>query len=237
MLSRKEVDDIFADVDKINTDGAILSENALSVVDTWIDTGSMALNAICSGSLFGGIPQGRIIGVSGPSGCGKTLMMLKMLGNFQKEDPDRWGIIFDSEIAVDNATAIALGVNTKQVKHYPINTVNDVRNQVLKIINNITMKGLQGKFLIIIDSLGNLAGDKEVKDAEEDKSATDMGTRAKGIKSLLRVLTYKVAKAKTTVLFSNHEYSDPTAMYPSRKESIRWRRSYLYVFSVTSVRF
>lgn len=230
--TKNDYTDIFTDIDKINPDGAILSENALSVVDSWIDTGSYALNAICSGSLYGGVPQGRIVGVSGPSGCGKTLMMMKIVSNFQREDPDRWAIVFDSELAVDNPTALSLGVNTSQVKHYPVNTVGEVRNQILKVLNSITAKGLKGKFIIVVDSLGNLAGDKEVKDAEEDKFASDMGTRAKGIKSMLRVLTYKAAKAKTTILFSNHEYSDPTAMYETLIKSQSGGEGPIYMSSL-----
>lgn len=212
---KKILKDVFAELDSINTDGAILSESALSVVDYWIDTGSYALNAICSGSMFKGIQGGRICGIIGPSGAGKTLISLKILGNFQKQDPDRWGIVFDSEIAVDEQTATSLGANPKQIKHYPVNTVKECRNQILKALDGIIANNLQGKFMIIVDSLGNLAGDKEVKDAEDGKFASDMGTRAKDIKSLLRVLTYRAAKAKTTIIFTNHIYSDPMAMFES----------------------
>lgn len=83
------------------------------------------------------------------------------------------------------------------------------------MLQSIVEKNLHGKFIIVIDSLGNLAGDKEVSDAQDDKFASDMGTRAKDIKGMLRVLTYKAAKAKTTIIFTNHIYNDPMAMYPS----------------------
>ena len=62
--------DIFEAVDALNTDASMLSEdNSLSIVGDWIDTGSYALNAIFSGSLYKGIPVGRVTGFSGPSGC------------------------------------------------------------------------------------------------------------------------------------------------------------------------
>ncbi len=212
---RSEVSNIFKDLDDINPDGSILSESSLSIVDEWTDTGSYALNAILSGSCYKGVPMGRILGISGPSGCGKTLMAAKIIGNFQKKSPDNWAIVFDSEIAFDIQTAEGLGADPKRIKHYPVNTVKETRNQVLKALNAIIENDLRGKFIIVIDSLGNLAGDKEVTDAEADKTASDMGTRAKDIKSLLRVLTYRAAKAKTTIIFTNHIYNDPTAMYPS----------------------
>ncbi len=219
MAKKTDIPDVFKELDKINTDGALLSENALSVVDSWIDTGSYALNAIVSGSLYKGIPEGRIIGFAGPSGCGKTLMSTKIIGNFQRKDPANWGIVFDSEIALDAATARALGADPDRIKHYPVNSVLGVRNQALMVLNQIITKGLHGKFIIVIDSLGNLGGGKEIADAEDDKSAADMGLRAKDMKSMLRTLTYKAAKAKTTILFTNHTYANPAAMYPSAVEN------------------
>jgi RecA/RadA recombinase len=196
-------------------DASILDQSPLSLVDSWIDTGSYALNAILSGSLYGGLPYGRICGFSGPSGCGKTLMLLKTVGNFLRADPENRAVVFDSEIAVDAQTATALGCDASRIKHVPIGTVLDVRNACLKLLNSIIENNLQGKFIVIVDSLGNLAASKEIDDAEKGKDASDMGLRAKQIKSLLRVLTYRAASAKTTILFSNHEYSDPMAMYPS----------------------
>lgn len=215
MAKKNDSLSIFKELDEINPDGALLSESALSVVDDWVDTGSLALNAIISGSCYKGIPVGRVTGLAGPSGCGKTLMSTKIIANFQKRGPDHYAIVFDSEIALDAKTATQLGADPTRIKHYPVNTVKEARNQILKALNAIIESGLQGKFIIIIDSLGNLAGDKEVTDATEDKFAADMGLRAKDIKGLLRVITYKAAKAKTAVLFTNHTYSNPAAMYPS----------------------
>ena len=204
---------VFADVDKMNEDGEILSEDTLSLVDEWIDTGSLALNAICSGSMYKGIPSGRITGIGGPSGCGKTLMMNKIIGNFQRKSTDRWGVIWDSEMACDAQTANALGADASRIKHYPIDQVSHMRNQILAFLNNVIANGAQGKFIIGIDSLGNLGGNKEVNDALENKDAADMGTRAKEIKSMLRVITYPAAKANVPIIFSNHIYSNPTAMF------------------------
>jgi hypothetical protein len=42
-----------------------------------------------------------------------------------------------------------------------------------------------------------------------------MGTRAKEIRSMLRVITYRAARSKTTVVFTNWIYSNPTEMFKS----------------------
>lgn len=211
----KRMIDVFKAVDKINPEGDFLNKNSLSTVTDWIDTGSYALNAIISGSLYGGIPVGRITGLVGPTGCGKTIMVNNIIANFQKAVPDGIAAVWDSEVAEDEAVARSVGADPKRIKHYPVNTVEAVRNQVLRLLDGVIENNLQGKVFIAIDSLGNLASEKEVADAEKDKDAADMGLRAKAIKSMLRVLTYKAAKSKTAIVFTNHVYDDPGAMFPS----------------------
>ena len=64
----KDLNKVFASLDKLNSEASFLNENALSKVDQWFDTGCYALNAILGGSCRnGGVPQGRITGFSGPS--------------------------------------------------------------------------------------------------------------------------------------------------------------------------
>jgi RecA/RadA recombinase len=202
-------------LDDLNPHGSLLSDSALSIVDSWIDTGSYALNAIVSGSCYKGIQKGRVIGFCGPSGCGKTLFTTKIVGNHLKADPDNFAVVFDSEIAVDAQTAINLGADPSRIHHYPVNSVSDARNQCLKLMNNIEALKLHGKCLVVIDSLGGLAGSKEQADAENDKDAADMGLRAKELRGFLRIITWPAAISKTTVLFTNHTYKNPAAMYPS----------------------
>ena len=63
----KDINEILGEIDKSNPYASFLNDGALSNVDGWIDTGSMVLNAIVSGSLFGGIPKGRLTMLAGPS--------------------------------------------------------------------------------------------------------------------------------------------------------------------------
>jgi energy-coupling factor transporter ATP-binding protein EcfA2 len=170
----------FNDLKKMNVDSAPLSENALSIVSDYIDTGSYSLNAIISGSVYKGIPKGRITGISGPSGAGKSLIINQIIANAQKKDPDLWAVVWDSENAFDAQMAKNLGVNVDRVRHCPIECVEDCRNQMSKFLDNIAAdKSLYGKVLIALDSLGNLASTKELADAAANKSSSDMGSRSK----------------------------------------------------------
>jgi len=226
---------IFGAVDKMNPDASILEDNNLSTVDEWISTGCYALNAIISGSLYKGIPKGRITGFAGPSMSGKTFIINKCIANAQKDG--YIAAIWDSEVAVDKKGAVGVGVNPAKVKHYPVESVEDCRNQIcatldglIKYNENLEEKDKM-KLIISIDSLGNLASSKELKDAEAGKDATDTGTRAKAIKSMMRVLTYKAAKAKVPILFSNHIY-EGMEMFPSLVKTQSGGKGPIYLASV-----
>jgi len=206
---------IFGDVDKLNPEGSILEDNALSLPQDWIDTGSYALNAILSGSLYKGIPTGRITGIQGPSQSGKSLIINKIIANAQKKG--YVAVVWDSEAAIDQESARRIGVDPKLVKYYPVDTVEACRNQISKFLDNVIKAKIEDpelKFIIAIDSLGNLASSKELHDAEKDKEASDVGHRAKQLKSMMRTLTYKTAKAGVPIVFSNHIY-DGMEMYPT----------------------
>ena len=221
----------FKSLDALNPEATFLSENALCNVDTWYDTGCYALNAIVSGKLRdGGVPKGRIVIFAGPSQTGKTLLVNKILGLAQKKGIVP--VIFDTEFAIDKTTTAGVGLDPDKTKYVPVYTIENARNQISTFLDSIVENNLQGKFIISLDSLGNLAGSKEVMDVEKDKSAADMGTRAKGLKSMLRLLTYKAGRAGVTILMTNHTYSDPASLYPSLVQNQSGGSGPLYMASV-----
>jgi len=226
----KKILEAFKALDKLNPEATFLSETSLSSVDDWFDTGCMVLNSILSGSLYKGIPKGRITGFSGPSMCGKTYIINKILGKAQRKG--YIPVIFDTEMAVDDGTARAVGLDPEKTKYVPVNTIEDCRNQLIALLDGIESAELQGRFIVSIDSLGNLASHKEVTDAEKGKHASDMGLRAKSLKSMMRLLTYKAARSGTTILFANHTYDDPTALFPTLVKNQAGGKGPIYLSSV-----
>ena len=67
-IKQKDLDDLWDSIADITPYSSYLSENEITK-DDWIDTGSMVLNALISGSLHGGIPRGRVTQFAGPSQC------------------------------------------------------------------------------------------------------------------------------------------------------------------------
>jgi len=226
----KDVLKVFEKLEKLNPEAKFLSESALSTVSDYVDTGCMVLNAIISGSLYGGVPMGRITGFSGPSAAGKTYIINKILANGQKKG--MIPVIFDTEAAVDASSTVGVGLDNEQVKYVPVQTVEDCRNQISAFLDGVIDTKMRDKFIISIDSLGNLASQKEIDDAEKGKTAMDMGTRAKGLKSMMRLLTFKAAQAGVTILFSNHTYDDPSAMFPTLVKAQSGGKGPVYLASV-----
>ena len=223
-------EDAFKELDKMNPEAKFLNENALSNVKEWIDTGNYALNGVISGSLFGGIPMGRLTGLIGPESCGKTLMAMKIIANAQKKGMRV--VYFDTEGALDEDTAIRLGCDPSKIKHVPVEITEQCRNQVVKFLTTIVEKGLQGKVLIVIDSVGNLITMQEKKKIDEGSDAPDMGNRAKALKSMMRAITHAAAKANCPVAFSNHIYEDPSQLHKSALKKQAGGSGPLYMSSV-----
>lgn len=227
----KDLNKIFATLDNLNSEASFLNENALSKVDTWFDTGCYALNAILGGSCkTGGVPKGRIIGFSGPSQTGKTFIVNKILASAQKQG--MFPVIFDTEIAIDENSTKGVGLDAEKTKYVPVDTIDQCRNQIGAFLDSVIENNAKGKFIISIDSLGNLASQKELDDVAKDKSASDMGLRAKSLKSLFRTLTFKAAKAGVTILFTNHTYEDPASMYPTLVKSQAGGSGPVYMASI-----
>ena len=227
----KETDEILSVIDKTNPYASFLNDSALSNVDGWLDTGSMVLNGIVSGSLFGGIPKNRMTLLAGPSMTGKSFILQKILANAQKEG--LIPVIFDSENAIDKEGAEALGLDVSKVKYVPVFSIEECRNTIFDFLTKVKEQGQEGKFIIAIDSLGNMESQLQINRQVKGNVSADMGSRAKAMKSLLRTLTQLSGLTKTTILATNHIYEDPSAMFPSLVKAMPGGTATVYLPSVT----
>ena len=228
----KELLAAFSDLDKINPLATFLSENTLSTVDKWISTGCGALNAIISGDIVnGGIPSGRITLFSGEAASGKSFIINKILANAQK-DHGMMPVIFDSEFDKDKAMAEAAGLDPKKVKYVPVGSIEQLTLQMCSFLDKVIENNLQGRFAIAIDSLGNLASDKEIMDVEKGKTTGDMGLRAKEIKKFFRLVTFKCAAAKCPIVAAMHIYASVGDLYPSLVKKMSGGEGPIYMASV-----
>lgn len=219
------------EIDKINPYASYLNNSSFSNVPGWIDTGSLGLNAIISGSLWGGIPKGRVTQLAGASQTGKSFFVLRILANAQKEGLQV--VIFDTENAIDSDSAESAGLDTSKVKYVPCVSIEQTRNAIFKFLTAAREKGLLGKFIIAIDSLGNLQSELDFSRMEKDGTGSDMGSKARAMKSLLQTCVNLGALTQTTILVTNHIYDDPTALFPTLEKHMPGGRNAVFLPSVT----
>jgi RecA/RadA recombinase len=229
-IKQKDLDALWDTVADITPYSSYLSENKVSK-DDWIDTGSMVLNALISGSLYGGVPRGRVTQFAGPSQTFKTGFILKTLANAQKKGMQV--IIYDTEGAIDDESAKAMGLDTTKVKYYKTKTAESTRNSIYKLLTKIKENGWDGKFIIAIDSIANLQSEMEVNRMDKENTSADMGSFAKSVKSLLKTCTVMSNLTNTPILLTNHVYDDPSQMYPTLEKNIAGGKAAVYLPSVT----
>lgn len=199
--------DLNKEMSKHSTYGETLDKSSISEIDHFIPTGNYHLNACLTGSLFGGYPNNRAVALAGPSGTGKTYLILNAVKQAQEMG---YSIVFyDSENAVDKKLVEKFGIDPKKFRYEPCNTVQEFRSSVTALTDLLIEQKNKGaelpKVLIVLDSAGNLATQKEIDDAKSGSDKADM-TRAKLLKSTFRILMTKLGIVKVPFLFTNHTY-------------------------------
>jgi len=199
--------DLNKEMSKHSTYGETIDKSTVSEIDHFIPTGNYHLNACLTGSLFGGYPNNRAVAVAGPSGTGKTFLILNAVREAQDMGYDI--VFYDSENAVDKKLVENFGIDTSRFRYEPCNTIQEFRSSVTAITDTLIEQKNKGyeipKILIILDSAGNLATQKEIDDAKTGSDKADM-TRAKLLKSTFRILMTKLGICKIPFIFSNHTY-------------------------------
>jgi RecA/RadA recombinase len=162
---------------------------------------------------------------------GKSLFVQKILAKAQQEGLTP--VIFDTENAIDPEGAARLGLDIANVKYVPCISIEQTRNALFKFLTAVKEKKLEGKFIIAIDSLGNLQSELELARMGKDSTSSDMGTKARAMKSLMQTCTNLGAVTQTTILCTNHVYDDPSAMFPSIEKHMPGGKACVYLPSVT----
>ena len=189
-----------------------------SDITGFVDTGSFIFNALLSGSLYGGIPDNKIIALAGESATGKTYFALGIVRKFLADNPEAVVLYFDSEQAVTSDMIRDRGIDTKRVAIMPVSTVEEFRHQAISIVDKYTELKEKKPVMIVLDSLGMLSTSKEMADTADGKDTRDM-TRAQVIKATFRVLTLKLGAAGIPMIMTNHTYASVGSMFPTKEMS------------------
>lgn len=202
-----------------NPDASIVADGLHgSDVTGFIDTGSYVLNALLSGSIYGGLPNNKISCLAGDPATGKTYYAIGIATQFLKDNKDGIVIYFDTEQAVTKDMFEQRGIDMKRVAVVPVSTIEEFKTQALKIVNEVLLSPEDERkpIFMVLDSLGMLSTEKEMTDSAEGKNVRDM-TKAQQTKAVFRVLTLKLGKAKIPMLLTNHTYQVIGSYVPTKE--------------------
>lgn len=161
-------DNMFSDLAEL-TSGNILGE--LDNCRDFIDTGTLAVNYICSGKFIkGGVPNNRITEIYGPSSSGKSLVAANILFGCQKNNGI--AIYLDCENAT-NAEWMesASHIDTKKVLRYTPFTLEEaflkIHNSVKKIREYEVKNKLNRRPIVIVyDSISVSPCEREFRETD-----------------------------------------------------------------------
>lgn len=189
---------------------SILSESELLLEKDVTSTPVYAMNVALSGDINGGLTSGVTI-FAGESKHFKSTFALLLAESYLRKHEDAVLLFYDNEFGSPVSYFESIGINPDRVFHTPIETVEDLKHDI-----SCQLKGLErgDKVIIIIDSLGNVASNKETEDAIDGKTVADM-TRAKAIKSLFRIVNVQLTIKNIPLVAIAHTY-DTQEMYSKK---------------------
>ena len=186
--------------------------------EQFIDTGSYIFNAVVSGSVYGGVSSNRITAIAGESSTGKTFFSLAVVKNFLDSNPDGYCLYFDTEAAVNKPLLESRGIDMNRLVVVNVVTIEEFRSKALRAVDIYLKTNTEDRkpCMFVLDSLGMLSTEKEIRDALDDKQVRDM-TKSQLVKGAFRMLTLKLGQANVPLIVTNHTYDVIGAYVPTKE--------------------
>ena len=202
------IDDLISNVLK---ESRRLSETADDYkILEYFDTGNLMLNMLISGDFYKGIPDNRAFQVVGDPSSSKSYITKQAMKSAIDQG---WRIIYiDTEGDIEISDYERAGLDTSMI--LIVEDIDTTKSLNTKLMNIIKATPPNSKIMIVIDSIGNLASEKEVSDTLDGNNKQDM-TRAKDLKSLFRQLLNKAFRKRIPILLINHQY-DSQGLFAKR---------------------
>jgi len=186
--------------------------------ERYVDTGSFIFNGLVSGSIFHGVSGNKITAIAGESSTGKTFFSLAVVKNFLDSNPDGYCLYFDTEAAVNKSLLKSRGIDLNRLVVINVVTIEEFRSKALKAIDIYLKTNTEDRkpCMFVLDSLGMLSTEKEIRDALDDKQVRDM-TKSQLVKGAFRMLTLKLGQANVPLIVTNHTYDVIGAYVPTKE--------------------
>jgi len=210
--SDDSLDDLFKEIAS-ETGGDVLDK--IDSVNYFVDTGSLALNYICSGRFIdGGIPGGKLTEIYGPSSSAKSLFGNNILFGCQKMGGIP--VLLDCENSANKEFIMkASHCDLNKVLRYTPQSLEEVFAKMYSVIEKIRKKDSERPIVIVYDSIGVSPSARELREVDlpenYDKATykrivggnEQPGERAKICSRELRKLNTVMEKSGATVIILN----------------------------------
>ena len=196
---------VFDLISSVDPSAEVLSESKSAVIKEYINSGSYILNACMTGSLFRGIPSGRVTTLAGAPGAGKSFLAVSVCREAQKLGYTP--VYMDSEGAIDKDFVERLGCDASKFVIKQVTTISEVSTFMANLLKKVNEQpeASRSKLIFVLDSLGNLTSTKELTDTLEANQKRDM-TKQQEIKALFRTNATALAKAQAPMIVCSHIY-------------------------------
>jgi recombination protein RecA len=206
-------DSLFEDLAE-ETGGDVLDK--IDSVKYFVDTGSLAINYICSGRFItGGIPGGKLTEIYGPNSSSKSLLGANILFGVQKAKGI--AVLMDCENSANKEfIQTASHCNVKRIVRHTPQTLEQVFSKMYKVCEKARTKiSMDIPIVIVYDSIGVSPSERELREVDlpDNYTAADFkrivggneqpGERAKICSRELRKLNTIMEQYNATVVILN----------------------------------
>lgn len=227
------IDLLQSELNKANKDGGKIAytldekDNPTDITD-WISTGSSILDLAISNRPHGGLPVGRMVEFNGLEGTGKSLISAHVVAETQKKGG--MAVLIDTENAGSPEFWTSLGVDLKKMLYVQCETVEDIFEQMEKMIAIVRKSNKDRILTIIVDSVA-AASTKAELESEHGKDGYATG-KSIIISKAMRKITNMIGKQKVLTIFTNQLRQNLNAMAFGDKYVVSGGKALAYHCSV-----
>jgi len=211
---RDELAELLAnELNKSNKDGGKIAffldeeENPADISD-WISTGSSMLDLAISNRPHGGLPVGKMVEFNGLEGTGKSLVSAHICAETQRKGGI--AVVLDTENAAAPEFWKSLGVDLKNLLYVQTDTVEDIFENMEKMIGIVRKSNKDRILTLIVDSVAAASTKAELEsDHGKDGFATGKSII---ISKAMRKITNMIGKQKVLTVFTNQLRQNLNAM-------------------------
>jgi len=171
------------------------------VVKEWFDTGSMVLNLLISGDMYRGVPDNRITQFVGDQSSAKTYITRKIMNSAMKTGWKIFNFITEGDADIGDYERANMDIS----RILMVEDVDTTKKVIHKLTAIVTEANPEPKWLINIDSIGNLSSTQEVNNAVDGKDTQDR-SRERDLKSMFRIILPRAFDKRIPLILINHEY-------------------------------